>query len=207
MPIPTYTPGYPPDGSSLGQTKAVIRNNLDGTFQTVGIDHVNNNGVPGANPAGYHTVIHEVTQTTVNTVAGVNQIFSGVPGTLSVNSTTTPTIPPGGDTQLYALSASGILSQLTGKLAASNGYAWIGGILLQWGVTGTSSANIGVNFVSAGNVAFPNNNFVVMATPLRSSGTFTSDFSVTNKTLAGFTIVNGTGGATGLAYYWIAIGN
>ena len=44
MSIPTYTQGYPPDGSSLGQTKSVIRNNLDGTFLTLAVDHVDNNG-------------------------------------------------------------------------------------------------------------------------------------------------------------------
>ena len=102
MPIPTYTPGYPPDGSSLGQTKSTIRNNLDGTFQTLAIDHVNNNGQPGSNPAGYHTIIHQVSQTSVSTVSGVNQVFSGVPGSLRVNTVTTPIITPGGDTQLYS---------------------------------------------------------------------------------------------------------
>jgi hypothetical protein len=84
MAIPTYTPGYPPDGSSLGQTKSTIRNNLDGTFETLAVDHVNNNGVPGSNPAGYHTIIHQVPQTNVDDCAGYNQIFSGVPGGLSI---------------------------------------------------------------------------------------------------------------------------
>ncbi len=50
MAIPIYTLGYPPDGSSLGQTKTTIRNNLDGTFLTLGGDHVNNNGQPGSIP-------------------------------------------------------------------------------------------------------------------------------------------------------------
>ena len=63
MGIPAYVPGYPPDGSSLGQTKSTIRNNLDGTFQTIAVDHINNNGDPGSQPPGYHTIIHEVPQT------------------------------------------------------------------------------------------------------------------------------------------------
>src|SRR5580700_2776789 len=112
MAIPPYVKGYPPDGSSLGQTKSTIRNNLDGTFDTVAVDHVNNNG-PNMQPAGYHTIIHEVTQTNVSTVAGVNQIFSGVPGTLVVNSVTTKAIPNNGDTQLYSLTGAGVLAQLT----------------------------------------------------------------------------------------------
>ena len=52
MSIPAFTPGYPPDGSSLGETKSVIRNNLDGTFLTLGVDHINNNGQPGSESSG-----------------------------------------------------------------------------------------------------------------------------------------------------------
>ena len=86
MPIPTYVQGYPQDGSTLGQTKTQIRNNLDGTFQTLGVDHVNNNGVPGANPAGYHTTAHFTLQGSVpaattnacqlfSTSAGLGNLF------------------------------------------------------------------------------------------------------------------------------------
>jgi hypothetical protein len=203
MPIPTYTPGYPPDGSSLGQTKSTIRNNLDGTFETLAIDHVNNNGQPGSQPAGYHTIIHQVPQSSVTTVNNYNQVFSGVPGTLIVNGVTTPTIPPGGDQQLYSLTGAGALSQLTGRSAASNGYCWCGGMLFQWGVTIQSTANINVTFP----VAFPNNAFNVQATPLRAIGTFTTDFSVTSLVNSGFTINNANSATTGLAYYWFAIGN
>jgi hypothetical protein len=203
MPIPTYTPGYPPDGSSLGQTKSTIRNNLDGTFQTLAVDHVNNNGQTGSQPAGYHTIIHQVPQSTVTTVANYNQVFSGVPGSLIVNGVTTPTIPPGGDQQLYSLTGAGALSQLTGRLANATGYCWCGGMLFQWGVTTPSTGNINVIFP----VAFPNNAFNVQATPLRAIGTFTTDFSVTSLVNSGFTINNANSATTSLAYYWFAIGN
>jgi hypothetical protein len=203
MPIPTYTVGYPPDGSSLGQTKVVIRNNLDGTFQTLAVDHINNNGQPNAQPAGYHTIIHEVSQTAVNTIANYNQVFSGVPGTLVVNSVATPSIPSNGDTQLYALSGMGTLSQLTGNNAASTGYVWAGGILFQWGLTAMTTGNISVSFTPN----FPNNAFNVQVTAVRSSGTFTTNFSATGLTKTGFTIVNSNSSATNLAYYWLAIGN
>jgi hypothetical protein len=203
MPIPTYTQGYPPDGSSLGQTKSTIRNNLDGTFQTLNVDHVNNNGQPGSQPPGYHTIIHQVPQSSVSTVANYNQVFSGVPGTLIVNGVTTPTIPPGGDQQLYSLTGAGSLSQLTGRLASANGYCWCGGMLFQWGVTTASTGNINVVFP----VAFPNNVFNVQATPLRTLGTFTTNFSVTSLVNSGFTINNANSSTTSLAYYWFAIGN
>ncbi len=204
MPIPTYTVGYPPDGSSLGQTKVVIRNNLDGTFQTLGIDHINNNGQPGSQPAGYHTVIHEVPQATATTVTGYNQVFAGVPGTLSVNATLTPNIPSGGDTQLYALTSLGKLYQLTGANTATNGYAWVGGILLQWGTTASSTSDIPVTF----SPAFPNNIFNIQVTPIRAHGKFTNNFSVApGATTSTFTIVNANSSTTLLSYYWLAIGN
>lgn len=204
MPIPTYTPGYPPDGSSLGQTKATIRNNLDGTFQTLAVDHINNNGQPGSQPAGYHTLVHQVPQANVSTVSGYNQVFSGVPGTLIVNGVTTPAIPSNGDQQLYSLSGAGTLSQLTGSSLSTNGYAWMCGVLVQWGMTGISSSNISVSF----SPAFPNNLFNVQVTAIRSSGgSFTTNFSVTGQSRTGFTIVNGNSSATSLSYFWYAIGN
>ena len=107
MTIPTYVSGYPPDGSSLGSTKTTIRGNLDGTFLTLGVDHVNNNGSPGNNPAGYHTIIHQVTQTTIpSTISGVNQFFSMIPGTGASRP-----LPPN-DTQLYSLSGMEFFNKL-----------------------------------------------------------------------------------------------
>lgn len=205
MPIPTFTPGYPPDGASLGQTKTTIRNNLDGTFQTLAVDHINNNGDPGAKPAGYHTIVHQVPQTSVSTVAGYNQVFSGVPGTLSVNATTTPTIPPGGDQQLYSLTGSGILSQLTGRSAATNGYVWIGGILLQWGVK-TSPGQSGTVLFATANVNFPNNCFNVSLT-LRRDGSTTAQGVYING-VPNATSFSYTGSSVGSnALFWVAIGN
>ena len=200
MPIPTYTPGYPPDGSSLGQTKSTIRNNLDGTFATLAIDHINNNGQPGSQPAGYHTVIHEVPQTNVTTQPGYNQVFSGVPGTLIVNGVTTPTIPPGGDQQLYSLTGGGVLSQLTGKVASANGYAWTGGVLIQWGIQSNAYA---VVF----SPAFTNL-FSVTITPLFNgvgAPPITTVPVAKNAGTSGFSVQNNSGQT--FSFYWLAIGN
>lgn len=204
MPIPTYVPGYPPDGSSLGETKSTVRNNLDGTFQTLAVDHINNNGQPGSQPAGYHTVIHEVSQTTVNTVADYNQVFSGVPGSLTVNATVTPTIPPGGDTQLYSLSGAGVLSQLTGGVGNLDGYAWVGGILLQWGFEGTSASTA---------VLFPKtfrNVWNVQLTPIRLSAGAPPNTGMLTVlgalSTSGFTASYGGPGSI-TTFYWLAIGN
>lgn len=220
MPIPTYTPGYPPDNSSLGQTKATIRNNLDGTFETLNVDHVNNNGQPGSNPAGYHTIIHEVTQTAVTSIAGVNQVFSGVPGALSytVGMTTTPTpaIPSDSDTQLYSLSGSGILSQLTGSSRAARGYVWIGGLLLQWGTVTFPSGNsvmASVNFTTGGGVNFPNAVFNIQATLICKAGgssTQKNSLSIVNGSVSPTSFVFQYAGETSgdfTNFFWQAIGN
>lgn len=205
MPIPTYTPGYPPDGSSLGQTKATIRNNLDGTFETLAIDHVNNNGQPGSNPAGYHTVIHEVTQTNVSTVTGVNQIFSGVPGTLIVNGVTTPALPANGDTQLYSLTGAGTLAQLTGYNAASTGYAWIGGMLMQFGI---------VTVTGNGSIAYPITlgaaAFSIQLTQFNTTPGVIQFLQVSSSSSTGFSIkvldANGSVSGSPRTIYWLAIG-
>lgn len=205
MPIPTYTPGYPPDGASLGQTKAVIRNNLDGTFETLAIDHINNNGQPGSQPAGYHTIIHEVTQTSVDTVTGYNQIFSGVPGTLVVNSVTTSKVPADGDTQLYSLTGTGALTQLTGKSSTANGYCWAGGVLFQWGFVSTSAATGTVNFP----IQFPTECFNVQITSKVTGTTTDNSAFYVNQTLTttGFTWYQAHRPSTGTGFFWTAIGN
>ena len=201
MAIPTYTPNVPPDGSSLGSTKADIRDNLDGTFQTLGIDHINNNGEPGTNPAGYHNIIHQVLKTSVTAIPNINQVFSGIPGILTYTNGsgtfTSPAIPSGGDTQLYSLTGNGGFSQLTGNFAANNGYVWCAGILIQWGLDNVGSISFTPNF--------PTNCFVVQATPFGSPllNPLNWVYGITAKGKTGFTI-----SATGMTkVYWIAIGN
>ena len=209
MPIPTYTPGYPPDGSSLGQTKSTMRNNLDGTFQTLAVDHIDNNGSPGSKPAGYHTIIHQVSQTSVNTVANYNQVFSGIPGTLVVNGTTTSAIPSNGDTELYSLSKNGVLSQLTGNNAGFNGFVWVGGLLFQWGTINATSGNPTVNLAATPNVVFPNNLFNVQVTRQHNATSPGSSFGFWVNTAglspSGFQIISNDGHTW--SYNWFAIGN
>jgi hypothetical protein len=193
MSIPTYTLGYPPDGSFLGQTKAIIRDNLDGTFKTLGIDHVNNNGQPGSNPAGYHTVIHQVTQAAAPAnIPGINQVFSMIPPS---------GIPDAINPQLFDITNS-IVSQLTGNSATVNGYVWCAGILFQWGTVPTPGPSGMVTFP----VKFPNAIFNVQ-TSIRYDGTHSvnslfidgaptqTDFSYT-ETISSIT-----------AFFWFAIGN
>lgn len=177
MGIPSFTQGYPPDGSTLGNTKSTMRNNLDGEFLVFSVDHQNQNET---NP-GYHDIIHEQTQSSVNTITGINQVFSGVPGTLLINSVATPALPANGDTQLYSLTGAGGLSQLTGSSGGINaGYSWAGGLLFQWGVVAIpNSGNINNQpFTFA--IAFPRNIFNLVLTLITNSGGTSSS----NNTLA-----------------------
>jgi hypothetical protein len=179
-----------------------MRNNLDGTFQTLAVDHINNNGQPGSQPAGYHTIIHEVPQTNVNTVTGYNQVFSGVPGTLVINGGTTPAVPPGGDQQLYALTGGGKSAQLTGynTAATPGGYCWSGGILFQWGVFAMSTPSLSVTFP----IQFPNSVFSVVLTNTTGFANDAIGLHV-NPPTTGFTAVRS--GSGNLNYYFMAIGN
>lgn len=215
MGIPHFSQGYPPDGSSLGNTKTVIRGNLDGTFLTLGIDHVNNNGSPGSNPAGYHTVIHEVTQTSAPAnIVGVNQIFSLIPPS---------GIPDAVNPQLFNLTNS-ILSQMTGRQATQNGFVWCAGMLIQWGIiNGTHGADnhfspgdpISVSFNAvSGNFNFPTECLSIWTQPLAlstnepaSSSTATVAIDKDSITAAGFSGKFTSGGSSYTNFFWIAIGN
>ena len=197
MSFPTYISGTPKDGSTLGNTKAKIRNNLDGTFNSLAVDHITQNG---ATP-GYHTIIHQVTQTAVTAISGVNQVFSGVPGVLTwtnmAGTFTTPAIPPGGDTQLYSLTGQGGLSQLTGSSTPvmggvpQPGYAWISGVLLQWGKAGSGAITFPI--------AFPNYCISVQAT----STSNLINVGITSISKTGFTATT----SSAVNVYYFAIGN
>ena len=198
MPIPTYTPGYPPDGSSLGQTKSTIRNNLDGTFQTLGVDHVNNNGQPGSNPAGYHTVIHVVPQASnPGTVSGFGQLFSK-----SINSVIT-------DTALFWKTGTGLLQQLTMNFtpqANTNGFTFLpGGLILQWGVVSSPGSSGTVNFATS-NMNFPNNCYNVSLTQRRDGSSSTQGMYLNGAPTNTSFSYNGSS-SSDTALFWTAIGN
>ena len=210
MSIPNYTTGYPPDGSSLGNTKAIIRNNLDGTFETLSVDHQNQNQ---ANP-GYHKDIHMIPQGSVpGAIAGINQLFA-----LNVTPTYAGATP---DTQLFSFTGGGGLSQLTGYHASTQGWAWTGGILFQWGIVNFSNAsktengnvrfqgtsppsrsNTGINFPVA---AFAvTTGWIASSTGVASSN---NTLSVTGLSTTQFNWVKAANDTTSYTgFYWIAIG-
>lgn len=213
MSIPVYTPGYPPDGSSLGQTKSTIRNNLDGTFQTLAVDHINNNGSPGSQPAGYHKTIHMVPRSnTPSSIVGIGQLY-----TRTFNSIAN-------DTALFWRTGGGITQQLTMNVApsgAANGYTFMaGGILIQWGiVSGThgsgnlfNNGDTGTVTFSTNNISFPNNCFNVqlclISKPTSSASSDNSlfvDMGIATRLKFDWKF-NGNSGSFA-NFYWMSIGN
>ena len=207
MAIPSYTQGYPPDDSSLGETKQTIRNNLDGTFQTLSVDHQNQNQ---ANP-GYHTVIHQVSQgSTPGATGGFGQIYS-------------QQITSGGnsDESLFYQSGGGRITQLTTNVGgagntwnpASNGFTTIpGGFIIQWGNAVQSSSSIQQDFLfSSTGFAFPNNCFSVQATPTYSTsvpgGAASVAIRLSTLKRTGFSFLYATNASHYTGFFWFAIGN
>lgn len=187
MSIPTYREGFPQDGSSLGSTKTQIRANLDGTFETLAIDHVDNNGNPGSNPPGYHTVIHQVTQgSDPATISGVNQLYSKIAA------------KPAGTTQLFSKTGAGLVSQLTG---AAPGYMWCSGFLIQFG-TGTAASGSTISFPTP----FPGACSVVVPQVMNTSNRHFCYSS--NYTTTGFkiTLLDSGGSPETNSFSYIAIG-
>ena len=192
-----YVRGYPPDGSSLGQTKAVIRNNLDGTFDTVAVDHVNNNGgVTGIQPAGYHTVAHMVPQgADPATVAGYGQLYSK-----TVNSFTN-------DQALFWETGNGLIQQLTTNLtpsATANGYSFLpGGIIIQLMKVNNPVSGMTYNFP----ITFPTTCFSIQLTPsLNDNSTVRCYVASGTLNASGFQI-QATSSSHFTSMYVTAIGN
>ena len=204
MSIPTYVPGYPQDGSTLGQSKTQIRNNLDGTFQTLGVDHVNNNGVPGANPAGYHTTAHFILQgSTPAPTTNAGQLFCNNLGALFYQDTQTPS----NVTQLTRNFAP-----VVGNTNNAPGYSWMAGaLLLQWGkVTGLSghwtAGPQTVNFATT-NRNFSSACFGVWLTFIGPSSTGAGELCVNSVSSTGFVwAFSGALTSTFDGFYWFALG-
>lgn len=195
MAIPPYFEGYPPDGSSLGQTKSTIRNNLDGTFLTLGIDHINNNGQPGSRPAGYHNVIHSVPQgSDPAATTGYGQLYSK-----TINSVTT-------DEAMFWETGNGLIQQMTMNFtpqASQNGYTFLpGGIILQWAKFQTTDTSETISFATYG-ISFPTACFAVILQGADNTPA-NSNLLVIATTAAGFTTAQMN---SNKFYYYFAIGN
>src|SRR5580658_4844228 len=150
-----YNSGIPAANNNPSNDQDPMQKNFLTISNWVNVDHFGFGQQGGFN--GYHDVIHQVPVLSAPaTIAGIGQYFSQAVTFNSVSAM-----------QLFYLSGGGQLSQITGYNAATNGWQWIGGVLVQWGVVtqnlnNASAAQLSTNF----NVAFPNNLYNVQITPI-----------------------------------------
>ncbi len=199
-----------PNNPSTDQPKMKV--NTNAIDQILNIDHVSFNTING----GYHKVIHLVKQITVPPqVSGFGQLYVAdydALGTITA------------DQQLFYKSGNTVVgnpgAQLTGSFAGADGYAWMGGMLVQWGhVTfGAPAANhktATITFASrAGNmIKFPSACFVVIpGLEVSATGNLIADntIAIRDFSTTQFRYVYNGGGTGSSAYpgfWWVAIGN
>lgn len=186
-----YQPGIPTGTVPLNQDYLNIQKNFMQLNNTYLVDHVAFNVLSNN---GYHTVIHQVTQTMdPPVVSGTNQLYSKVVA---------------GDTALFMESGNGIVQQLSGAFSttSTNGSVTLpGGIILKWGsLVPTRQTNSNVTFATA----FPNACFSVTANLTRTANLNNEDvvyIQAVSKTT--FTYRNTSGSSDVSMMYWIAVGN
>ena len=190
-----YTLNVPNPPNRPSQDVANMQINTNSIAGIIAQDHIGF----GENNGGYHTVIHSIPTNTPTAVyadmllqapaniVGVEQVFP-----LLYKPNTSPA--SAADTQLFSRTGAGGISQLTGNNAQANGWCWIGGILLQWGVVQANPANVEgtfpdgirtantVTFQSAQGIPFPRQIFNVQTTPIYNSTTSGTGGSTPNGT-------------------------
>ncbi len=204
-----YTLGIPATNDNPSADQPLMKINNDNIPPLIAVDHVGFN----LNQGGYHTVIHEITQTIdPAAIAGINQIYS--------KNYTPDTAGGTADTQLFNRTGVGGISQLTGNSAQADGWNWVGGVLLQWG-TVTSGAFAGgsatgtVTFKNrvGGAIPFPTNCFVVIPNPfwttasISPNGSGTVNINQTTLSKTSFTWKFNSNSGNYRGFYWFAVGN
>ena len=191
----TYTANVPQATQTIAQTQPTILQNF-GYLNDFGSKNHNFSGDSANANDGHHTNVRFIPQSTPVAEVGLMQLYSRIVG---------------GDTQLFAQTGGGGRSQLTGYSALQNGYQYIGGMVVQWGMQALPGPGSQlVSFPSA--TAFVSSPYVVLPVLIESSTSIhagqayvsivdasitTTQFKYNYKitTLADFT-----------GFYWIAIG-
>jgi hypothetical protein len=200
----SYNLGIPAQANDPSADQPNMLINTNSTSQIIGIDHVTFQNV--LNPNGYHTIIHQTLQPSdPAAIAGYNQVYAKNYTPDSTGSAT--------DTQLYSRTGLGGISQLTGHFATTDGWQWVGGVLIQWGrfTRGGSWPSSGIIVFKdrvAGAIPFPTACFMVQLTLSGPVGSTNGDMSVSAIGANQFTWqTNMSSSAAPTGFYWFAVGN
>jgi hypothetical protein len=198
-----YSSNIPASGNTPANDQPLMQANTNYFANSYNKDH-NFTGTsnPLPNADGFHTVIHQVVQSAdPASIAGTGQLYAK---NVTVGAIT--------DTQLFYKTGLGGVSQLTGTSASSNGYQWIGGVLIQWGqVTGLSGSwpttTQTLNY-AAPNIQFNTNTFNVQTTFIGPTSSSTGDIAIVSLNKAFFQwVFTASSSASYGGFYWVAIGS
>jgi hypothetical protein len=191
-----------PNNPSNDQPKMKINTNSIASW--VKQDHF---GFGDAN-GGYHTIIHQCAgeaPAPIISRSGVGALLNNFPATIAgfnqlfVANYTADAAGAATDTQLFSVTGNGGVNQLTGSVPLSEGYVWLGGVMMQWGQIAFQGVDFPkqqgqVTFKDSVNrpgcPPFPNGIFVVILT-LHSEGGSTSN----TQTISYFLLDKGS-------FYW-----
>ena len=220
----TYTDNIPFSSNNPSSDQPIMEQNTNSINSVLSVDHSAFNTSDSS--GGYHSIIHQPTtlNATTRTWDPVTRAFtpavsniSGLNQILSANYTPDASGATA-DTQFFNLTGGGGVSQLTGNHAAVQGFAWMGGLLVQWGLTtavstgtfasGTATGNVSFQNrdAGAGTIPFPNNCLVVLTCLQAGGNTGSGSASVTffDKNSFSWAFSGKSSNFTGV--YWIAIG-
>lgn len=202
----TYTRDIPDGPNNPSNDQPPMKVNTNSIADLIAVDHHGFND----NLGGYHNIIHQDAQLLDP---------SPIPGPPQINQVYAKGVTPDAtgalvDTQLFAMTGLGGISQLTGNHSAQQGYQWIGGTLIQWGlVTPLTIFQSPVIFKDrdsgGGTIPFPNNCFCVFTNPIATATASALTIVITSVSKTQFTFTASPFGfpAQYTGFYWLAIGN
>lgn len=200
MTFARFYPNIPASADAPKNDQPQMQINNASINSLIAIDHIGFSTTNG----GYHTVVHSVDNVTdpATVGTGVGMLYTKV---VTLNSLT--------DTQLFYLTAGGGLNQLTGSAPQTNGYAFLAGIIINWGtvtLTVGTTTQTTVNLTSP-NLSFPNNMFNVQVALIPNNTSQNSSNNTVSATIMSksqFIITfAGTSAGNFPSAYWFAIGN
>jgi hypothetical protein len=218
----TFNTTVPAANDAPRNDQPIMQTNNASTAGIIAVDHIGFN-VPNG---GYHTLLHQPNQIVGGQAAWNPTAGSGVPAAIAatkiagVQQTFSMLYTPNStgataDTQLFSLTGKGGISQLTGCFAFTDGWAWLGGILLQWGrITGLAGAwpttpqTVTFKDRVAGAIPFANACFSVYVTFIGPTSSSTGDICINSISATNFVWqFTGSSSASFGGFYWAAIGN